>query len=417
VVISPPATINLTSAPATNNQTTCLNSPITPITYAISNATGATVSGLPAGVTGSFNAGTFTITGSPSATGTFNYTVTTSGGCSPDATASGTITVTALPTVSLPVVNLCVGLFITLSPTSGGTWISSNPAVATVTNAGVATAVSPGSVTFTYTNTLTGCSATTNPLNVNALPVAPPVPLSNGPQCVTTGVTLTRNGSPAVNTNWFWQTTPTGTSRANSAATWTVFTSGTYYIRTFSLLTGCWSPATSIDVVIIPLPAVTNLPNYSVCSNVNANIPLTATIPSNFVWVAASNPNVGGESTTNQTSSTISNTLTNATNTVQTVVYTVTPTSTTGACLGAPQTISVVVNPTATVNAISNQPYCNGVGKSPGVSHPRQPFAFLFRASGQSGTLAVDRILCFSAPNNMFGKPQHEQIPTDNKKT
>ncbi|MEO6251872.1 MAG: CHRD domain-containing protein, partial [Ferruginibacter sp.] len=43
----------------------------------------------------------------------------------------------------------------TLSPTSGGTWISNNPAVATVTNAGVVNGVSPGSATFTFTSTAT----------------------------------------------------------------------------------------------------------------------------------------------------------------------------------------------------------------------------------------------------------------------
>ena len=56
------------------------------------------------------------------------------------------------------------------SPTTGGTWTSSNPAVATINNAGVITGVSAGTATFTFTNTATGCTNTTNLVTVNTLP-------------------------------------------------------------------------------------------------------------------------------------------------------------------------------------------------------------------------------------------------------
>jgi hypothetical protein len=39
--------ITLTSAPGTDNQTVCVNTAITPITYSTTGATGATFSGLP----------------------------------------------------------------------------------------------------------------------------------------------------------------------------------------------------------------------------------------------------------------------------------------------------------------------------------------------------------------------------------
>ena len=97
-------TIALSSAVGSNVQTICATTAITPITYAIGGGgTGATVSGLPDGVTGSFNAGVFTISGSPTtAVGSpFNYTVTTSGGCSPAVTATGTITVNPVHTLTL----------------------------------------------------------------------------------------------------------------------------------------------------------------------------------------------------------------------------------------------------------------------------------------------------------------------------
>jgi hypothetical protein len=99
VTVNPNANINLTSAPGTDDQTVCINSSITDITYSISGGgTGAGVTGLPSGVTGAFSAGVFTISGAPTtATGSpFNYDVTTTGTCT-QTTAHGTITVNLVP--------------------------------------------------------------------------------------------------------------------------------------------------------------------------------------------------------------------------------------------------------------------------------------------------------------------------------
>lgn len=94
------STISLSSAPGSNVQAACSNAAITPITYAIGGGgTGATVTGLPAGVTGSYSAGVFTISGTATATGTFNYTVSTTGTCS-QVTATGTITAGTAPTAT-----------------------------------------------------------------------------------------------------------------------------------------------------------------------------------------------------------------------------------------------------------------------------------------------------------------------------
>ena len=64
--------ISLSSAVGTNAQTKCINTAITNITYAIGGGgTGASITAgvLPAGVTGSFSAGVFTISGTPTVTG------------------------------------------------------------------------------------------------------------------------------------------------------------------------------------------------------------------------------------------------------------------------------------------------------------------------------------------------------------
>ncbi|MFZ4542935.1 MAG: hypothetical protein ACOYOA_02725 [Saprospiraceae bacterium] len=93
VTITPLPAIALSSATNTDNQTLCPDIALTTIAYTVSNATGANVSGLPSGLTGSYSGGIFTISGTPSEPGTFSYTVTSSGGCAPDASAAGTITV------------------------------------------------------------------------------------------------------------------------------------------------------------------------------------------------------------------------------------------------------------------------------------------------------------------------------------
>jgi len=68
--VNPNATITLTSAPATTNQSLCINTAINNITYSIGGGgTGAGVVGLPTGVNGVYAAGVFTISGTPTVSG------------------------------------------------------------------------------------------------------------------------------------------------------------------------------------------------------------------------------------------------------------------------------------------------------------------------------------------------------------
>jgi hypothetical protein len=90
-------TITLNSANGTNAQSLCVNIAITSITYTTTGATGATFTGLPTGVSGNWSANSVTISGTPSTSGVFSYTVTMTGGCTGGTnTASGTITVDPL---------------------------------------------------------------------------------------------------------------------------------------------------------------------------------------------------------------------------------------------------------------------------------------------------------------------------------
>ncbi|KAB1154297.1 YDG domain-containing protein [Flavobacterium luteum] len=84
-------TITLSSAAGTNAQTISSGAAITNITYTTSGATGATVTGLPTGVTSNWLANVLTINGTPTSAGG-TYTVSLTGGCG-ITTTTGTITV------------------------------------------------------------------------------------------------------------------------------------------------------------------------------------------------------------------------------------------------------------------------------------------------------------------------------------
>jgi hypothetical protein len=79
------------------SQTVIQGNTITDIKYVTANATSATSSSLPAGVDGTWSANTFTIAGTPTASGTFSYTVTPThtNGCTASTTAAGAIVVNA----------------------------------------------------------------------------------------------------------------------------------------------------------------------------------------------------------------------------------------------------------------------------------------------------------------------------------
>ena len=78
----------------------CINTVLTNITHATTGATGiGAAAGLPAGVTAAWAANVITISGTPTASGIFNYTIPLTGGCGA-VNATGTITVTPNNTIN-----------------------------------------------------------------------------------------------------------------------------------------------------------------------------------------------------------------------------------------------------------------------------------------------------------------------------
>lgn len=93
-------TIVLASGSGAKDQEVVNTSTLSTITYNTTGATGATVTGLPTGVSASFSSNTITISGTPTQAGTFNYSVDLTGGCG-TVSSTGTITVHPLNTIAL----------------------------------------------------------------------------------------------------------------------------------------------------------------------------------------------------------------------------------------------------------------------------------------------------------------------------
>jgi gliding motility-associated-like protein len=101
LVVRPNVDLILTSTPSTTFQSACINQPIDAITYRTeNNPTNVIVTGLPTGITGVFQGGVLTISGSSSAVGSYPYVVTTVGGCGVDS-LNGTITIDPNVTIAL----------------------------------------------------------------------------------------------------------------------------------------------------------------------------------------------------------------------------------------------------------------------------------------------------------------------------
>lgn len=300
------STIALTSAVGTDDQDVCTGEAITNITYAIGGSgTGATVTGLPDGVTGSYNNGVFTISGTPTENinSPYLYTVTTEGPCA-NVTATGTITVNPGNTIALTspagsdAQTVCNGTAIanityettgaTGADFSGlpagvtGTWTAGTPPDMTGLIIISGTPTVPGN--YSYTITLTGgCGVVTasgtidvtpdNTITLTSQPDPEPVCINQPMEPITyttTGATgATFSGLPAgVSGTWTAGTEP---------ETGLIVISGTpsesgIFTFTITLTGGCGVVTEEGTIRVLPentisLTSATGTDNQTVCIN------------------------------------------------------------------------------------------------------------------------------------------------------
>lgn len=328
-----PTTITLTSGAGTNIVSTPIDVAMVNITYATTNATGVTFSGLPPGVTGTWASNIVTISGTPTEVGIYNYTVSvmghnTCGGTS----ASGTITTYVCPTFSLlstttSSVNVCLGSSSLVSLTANpanlpvGNYLVSyeiqgvaqTPAVMIVTTAGTGSFVYTGFTTvgvrtITITNIASGlCSSliTTNNLDtvtVVATLAAPTALAGSGATCTQ----ITANWQATVGTTYYELDVSTSNTFASflpgfnalnvglvTSYNVTGLTTGTTYyyrVRAFNGLCISGNSGTiTYATTVLPGTVTSNNATNTTCNTFTANWTATANATSYLLDVSTVN--------------------------------------------------------------------------------------------------------------------------------
>lgn len=199
---------------------------------------------------------------------------------------------------------------------------------------------------------------------VAVLPQVPANPTSNSPQCSSTGVTLTANGTAPAGILWYWQTLATGTSTVNSSPTNIVNTSGTYYLRARDSITLVWSNgAASIAAFISPdvsVPVFSAGSNSSRCLGSGTFIYNATSVNSTFLTYGLDAASFAAGNTINSTTGEVTfNALWNGTMTI---------TASANGC-GGPKISTHVVSTTPNVGATiftlgSSSNRCQGSGNT-----------------------------------------------------
>ena len=262
-VLPLPFTVNPLPAAITGNAAVCQG-----LTTTLSDAGGVWSSGNTA--VGTISAGGV-VTAISAGNTTITYTLPTS------CIATRVVTVNPLP-AAIVGSQVCQASTLTLTDaTTGGTWTSGTPSIATVgSTSGVATGISAGTTPITYTITATGCIATTTFL-VNPLPL--PITGSATPICVGTSTYLSDLVGGGVG---LYSSSNTGVATiVPLTGNLTGVGSGTSII-TYTLPTGCYRTTTE-TVLTSPAPITGTT---TMCANSSQ---LLACSPAGGSW-ASGNP-------------------------------------------------------------------------------------------------------------------------------
>lgn len=381
IIVTP----NNTAGTAPANPNICVNTALTPLTRTTTGATGiGTATGLPAGVSASWSADVLTLSGTPTATGTFNYSVPLTGGCG-SVNATGTITVVSQNTVGGTAnPTLCINTALNLvrgttgatgigTPTGLPSGVSASWSANNITISGTPTVAG----SYPYTIPLTGgCGTATNAtgtITVNADNTASS-PSSTPTLCINTALTsITHTTTRATGIS------NSGVSGANGlptgvSATWasnTITISGTPTVAgTFNysipLTGGCGTVNATGTITVTPASvAGTVSGGATVCSIENSTVLTVSGNTGSIQWQSSTNDitynNISGETGTTFT----------ATNLTATTHYRVVVTNgVCGSATSSKQTITVV---------------------APSISDPALTSGdYVWRGSGANSTDSVD---------------------------
>ncbi len=337
-------TPNNTVMPTSTSPSICINNTLTTITHTTTGASGIGIgTNLPPGITATWLANTIIMSGIPTASGLFAYTIPLTGGCS-TVNATGTITVnpenTVSPASSSPIV--CLNSAIpTITHTTTG-----------VTGIGTALGLPPGITAVWSTNTISisGSANVTGLFNYS-------IPLTGGcGSIVATGTIEVTNGIlPTFNPIapvCQGATINLPTSSLNTppiVGVWNLISSTANDVTYgFTPNPGQCALTTTMTIVVHPLPTVTpSVMTQSFCSGGTTNINLTSNVPGSAFYWTATGTSVTGQSgsITGSGATSINQTLVLNTNQVAAGQVTYVIVAEANGCLGPPVTVVVTVKP------------------------------------------------------------------------
>ena len=342
VTINEPPT--LTHISGRTSQDACVDNAIENIVYHYTPANASvSVSGLPSGVDYTANSGVLTISGSPTVSATYSYTVTVSSGSCPSAAPlTGTIKVADKPEITVNSPQVCKGSSVTLQAGSASTYTwSPTTYLSSGTGSSVSFSSSSSSVVAgnSYTVTVTGTSGNCSNSTVATVTVVGKVtPTFTNPGPICSGAPLTLPTSSNNNSN-LTGSAVTGTWSPAVDNTHTT----TYTFTPTASPDQCASTAT-MSVTVNQLPTVTvNSP--TVCKGTAAS--LTASGAASYTWSPSTNLSATTGANVNYSSS------------VNAGTYNVTVTGTSNGCT-ASATATVTVKDKVTPTFTNPGPICSG---------------------------------------------------------
>ena len=283
IIVNPENTVSA----ASSSPTLCVNTNLTSITHTTTGATGiGSVSNLPTGVSASWSGNMITISGKPTQSGTFNYSIELIGGCG-FVSATGKIIVNSIPVISKIEGNtkICLGDSSVLSSnTIGGMWSSVSTNVATInTFTGKVLSIATGSTKIIYSLTIDGCvNSVDTTVTINPMPVIADI-LGSSTLCVGDKTTLTNTTLDGIWTSM----SPTvasissngellGLSQGVTKVSYSVTTLGCTTTKTFDVAVSSYPVVADIvgptDICEGSTATLTNTTKLGVWSSQNTNI-------------------------------------------------------------------------------------------------------------------------------------------------
>ncbi|MBS7786216.1 gliding motility-associated C-terminal domain-containing protein [Flavobacterium sp. CYK-55] len=305
---------------------------------------------VPSGVTDPGNVDTFTT----AVAGTYEVVITDLVTNCSSATGAATVTISALPTVTVNSPSICPGLDATVTATPGAT---GNYSYAWTVPVG---ASDPGNVATFTTNVVGTYSVIITDLTTNCVSQSASGEVTNNPQptvsvnstAVCSGqsatITATPGSGSAADYSYVW-TVPAGASNPGNVASFSATVAGNYSVVITNILSGCSSLSVSGTLTVNPQPTVT-VNNPSVCLGSLATI---TAIPGSgvstdysFAWTVPSGATDPGN--------------VNSFNTTVAGTYTVIITNLATTCQSNSASSTVQVNPLPTATISSSGTVCSG---------------------------------------------------------